>query len=230
MKKVSFFNLKKSFEVYEKEINDSLIRVCSSGWYLLGKELDQFENNFSKYCGTKYCIGVGSGLDALIIILRSYKELGILKDKDEIIVPANTYIATILAIIECGLKPVFVEPDLETYNIDPYKFEKSITKHTKGIIVVHLYGPLAQMDKIIEISSKYNLITIEDSAQAHGAKNKKGFYSGSFGDASGFSFYPSKNLGSYGDAGAIVTNNKNIAHISRSIRNYGSEKKILQFI
>ncbi len=223
--KVPFFDLRKSFQSHEQEINAAVKRVLESGWYILGRELDDFEKNFAEFCGAKFCVGVGNGLDALKIIMLSYKEKGVFKDNDEVIVPANTYIATIISIIECGLKPVLVEPELETYNINPSKVKSAITKNTKAILVVHLYGQLASMDLIKELSSKYNLITIEDSAQSHGARNKMGILSGRLSDASGFSFYPTKNLGAFGDAGAIITNDKSVATISRTIRNYGSEKK-----
>lgn len=222
--KVPFFNFKKSFLYYEKEINKALKKTLLSGWYILGKELDQFEKKFADYCGAKFCIGVGNGLDALKIIIKAYKELGMLKDYDEVIVPANTYIATIISILDCGLKPIFVEPELDYYNIDPVKIEEAITKNTKAIMAVHLYGQLAKMDLIKKIASRHNLITIEDCAQAHGIK-KNGFFPGAMSDASAFSFYPSKNLGAFGDAGAIITNNKSVARLSRVIRNYGSEKK-----
>tara|TARA_B100001250_G_scaffold411040_1_gene438755 strand:+ start:1818 stop:2921 length:1104 start_codon:yes stop_codon:yes gene_type:complete len=223
--KIPFYNFKESFFTHEKEINEAVKKVFSSNWYILGKELERFENNFASYCGSKFCIGVGNGLDALKIIIRAYKELGVLKNNDEVIVPANTYIATIISILDCGLKPVLVEPELDFYNIDPSKIEDAITKNTKAIMVVHLYGQLAKMDLIKKISLKYKLITIEDCAQSHGAKNEKGISSGSLSDASGFSFYPSKNLGAFGDAGAIITNDDSVANLCKVIRNYGSEKK-----
>ena len=223
--KIPFFELKNSYLKYEDEINDVLKRVLSSGRYILGKELNNFENNFANYCGTKFCIGVGNGLDALTIIIRAYKELGIFKYGDEIIVPANTYIATILSIFECGLKPILIEPNIETYNIDPSKIENLITNKTKGLMVVHLYGQLAPMDEIKKITSNYKLILIEDSAQSHGASYRDGRKSGGLSDAAGFSFYPSKNLGTLGDSGAITTNDENIANLCRLIRNYGSGNK-----
>ena len=223
--KIPFFDFKKSFYQYEREVYDSLKKVLSSGWYILGKEVERFEDNFAKYCGSKFCIGVGNGLDALKIIMMGYKELGILKDHDEVIVPANTYIASILSILDCNLRPVLVEPSIKTYNINPSKIEEVITNKTKAILVVHLYGQLSPMKAINDIAFRYNLKVIEDSAQSHGAKNSKGISSGNLGDAGGFSFYPTKNLGSFGDAGAITTNDKDIAKVSKIIRNYGSEKK-----
>tara|TARA_B100001175_G_C19483928_1_gene628686 strand:+ start:89 stop:1192 length:1104 start_codon:yes stop_codon:yes gene_type:complete len=222
---IPFYDLKKANELYKEEISQSLKRVLLSGWYIMGKELESFERKFAKYCGSKFCIGVGNGLDALKIILKSYKELGIINDLDEIIVPANTYIATILSILDCNLKPILIDPDKKTYNIDPSQIEKYITKKTKAILVVHLYGQLAPMKEINKLGLKYNLKVIEDSAQSHGARNIDGKYSGNLGDAAGFSFYPTKNLGTIGDAGAIITSDKNIARVSRILRNYGSSKK-----
>ena len=225
--RVPFFNFKKSFLSYEKEINEAIKKTLLSGWYILGKELDEFEKKFADYCGAKFCIGVGNGLDALKIIIKAYKELGMLKDDDEVIVPANTYIATIISILDCGLKPVFVEPELDYYNIDPVKIDEAITKNTKAIMAVHLYGQLAKMDLIKKISLKYKLITIEDCAQSHGAKNEKGISSGSLSDASGFSFYPSKNLGAYGDGGAIFTRDESIAKKCRQVRVHGQSQRYL---
>ena len=222
---INFFNLSASYTAYRSEIENSLKKVLKRGNFILGKELKKFEMNFSKYCGSKYCIGVGNGLDALTIILRSYKELGVFRDQDEIIVPANTYIATIMAIVECNLKPIFVEPIIESFNIDPNKIQNSITNKTKAILVVHLYGQIASMTKINKIASKYNLKVIEDSAQSHGARESNGRLSGNLGNAAGFSFYPTKNLGAFGDAGAITTNNKNLAITTKMMRNYGFKEK-----
>jgi len=224
--KVKFLDLKKINNQYREEIIEAITKVVDSGWYILGEEVEKFEEEFAKYCGTKYAIGVGSGLDALKLIIRGYKELGIFKEGDEIIVPANTYIATILAITEERLKPVLVEPKLETYLIDPDKIEEKITERTKAIMVVHLYGQTCEMDKIWNIAKKYGLKIIEDSAQAHGAfyKDKK---AGNLGDASGFSFFPSKNLGALGDGGVITTNDEELANIVRYLRNYGSIKKYI---
>ncbi|WP_299238821.1 DegT/DnrJ/EryC1/StrS family aminotransferase [Sulfurihydrogenibium sp.] len=221
---IPFLDLKKLNAQYRDELIEACTRVIDSGWYILGKEVEEFEKEFANYCGTKYAIGVGNGLDALTLILRAYKELGILSDGDEVIVPANTYIATILAITNNNLIPVLVEPDIDTYLIDPDKIEENITSKTKAIMVVHLYGQTCEMDKINEIAKKYNLKVIEDSAQSHGAyyKDKR---SGNLADASGFSFYPGKNLGALGDAGAITTNDDQLAEVLKALRNYGSRKK-----
>ncbi|MCX7736290.1 MAG: DegT/DnrJ/EryC1/StrS family aminotransferase [Candidatus Kapabacteria bacterium] len=206
------------------EIQEAMIRAFSSGWYILGKEVTEFENEFASFCGVTHCIGVANGLDALILILRAYKELGLIKDGDEVLVPANTYIATILSISHNNLTPVLIEPDINTYNINPKLIEEKINSKTKAIMPVHLYGRAAQMDEINEIAKKYNLKVIEDSAQAQGAIYK-GKRAGNLGDASGFSFYPGKNLGALGDAGAITTNDDELAHTVRVLRNYGSQQK-----
>ncbi len=221
---IQFLDLKSINDQYKKELLDAIQNVTNSGWYILGEEVERFEKEFANYCGTKYAVGVGSGLDALRLIIRGYKELEIFKEKEEIIVPANTYIASILAITEERLIPVLVEPDLETYLIDPEKIEEKITERTKAIMVVHLYGQTCDMDKIWKIAKKYNLKIIEDSAQAHGAfyKDKK---AGNLGDASGFSFYPGKNLGALGDGGVVTTNDKELAEVVIALRNYGSHKK-----
>jgi len=223
-KKVQFLDLKNTNLNYYSEFEKSFDNVLKSGWFILGEEVKKFEEEFSSYCGVKHCIGVANGLDALILILRAYKEMGIFREGDEVIVPANTYIATILAISENRLKPVLVEPDINTYLINPEKIEEVITEKTRAIVVVHLYGQTCEMDKINKIAKKYNLKVIEDSAQSHGAyyKNKR---CGSLGDASGFSFYPGKNLGALGDGGAITTNDDELADLVRTIRNYGSKKK-----
>lgn len=223
---VKFLDLYKINQQYRKEIDKAIKKVLDSGYYLLGNELKDFEENFTKYIGTKYCIGTANGLDALRLIINGYKELGIFKEGDEIIVPSNTFIASMLSISENKLIPVLVEPDLDTYNINPNLIEEKITKKTKAIMVVHLYGQVVQMDKIWKLAKKYNLKVIEDSAQAHGVsyKNKK---AGNLGDASGFSFYPAKNLGALGDGGAITTNDKKLAEIVRALRNYGSEEKYI---
>ena len=221
---IPFLNLKKINAQYRDELIEACMRVIDSGWYILGKEVEEFEKEFAEYCGVKYAIGVANGLDALTLILRAYKELGILSDGDEVIAPANTYIATILAISNNNLLPVLVEPDINTYLINPEKIEEKITSKTKAIMPVHLYGQTCEMDKINKIAKKYNLKVIEDSAQSHGAYfgNKK---SGNLGDASGFSFYPGKNLGAIGDAGAVTTNDEQLANTIKAIRNYGSHKK-----
>ena len=221
---VPFLNLKaitaKDTELIKRSVND----IIDSGWYILGESVKQFEHEFASYCGTKNCIGVANGLDALILILRAYKELGVMNDGDEVIVPANTYIASILSISANNLVPVLVEPDINNYLIDPEKIEAQITPKTKAIMVVHLYGQVTPMTKICELAKKYNLKVIEDSAQSHGAyyKDKR---CGNLGDASGFSFYPGKNLGALGDGGAVTTNDDKLAAVIRAIANYGSEVK-----
>lgn len=222
--KIPFLDLKAVNAPYEKEIKEAMKRVVDTGWYLLGSEVEAFEEEFSNYVGVNHTVGVANGLDALRIILRAYMEMGEIKEGDEVIVPANTYIATILSITDNRLKPVLVEPNIYTYNIDPNRIEDKITNRTKAIMIVHLYGQNAYTEKIGKLCRKYNLKLIEDAAQAHGAcfKDKR---VGSLGDAAGFSFYPGKNLGALGDAGAICTNNNELAKICRLLGNYGSEKK-----
>ena len=217
---INFLNLKVINQVYENEINKAIQAVLDSGWYIMGKQLEAFEREFSSYCGTKYCVGVANGLDALTLIIRGY-DFGY---GDEIIVPANTYIASILAVSANGVKPVLVEPDILTYNIDPKKIENAITNKTKAILVVHLYGRVAEMESILKIAQKYNLKVIEDSAQAHGAMYH-GNKAGNLGNASGFSFYPGKNLGALGDGGAVTTNDEILYQKILALRNYGSHKK-----
>jgi dTDP-4-amino-4,6-dideoxygalactose transaminase len=221
---IPFLSLKSITEKYSDEIHAAVQRVVDSGWYLQGKENETFENNYAKYIGSKYCIGVANGLDALIWIVKAYKELGFFNDGDEIIVPANTYIASILAITENNLKPVLVEPTFENLEIDDNKIEERITSKTKGIMIVHLYGRCAYTDKIGELCKKYNLKLIEDNAQAHGCRFG-GKRTGSLGDAAGHSFYPGKNLGALGDAGAVTTDNQELAECVRALANYGSAKK-----
>jgi len=204
----------------DQELRAAFERVYARSWYIQGVEDDSFEKLFAEYCNAKYCVGVGNGLDALILILKS---LGI-KEGDEIIVPSNTYIASALAVTYAGAVPIFVEPDIKTYNIDPSKVESAITDRTKAIMPVHLYGQACNMDLIMQIARKHNLFVVEDCAQAHGA-TYKGKKVGTFGDAAGFSFYPGKNLGALGDAGAIITNNKAIADKVRALGNYGSDYK-----
>lgn len=221
---IPFLDLKDLNAKYRAELIEACTRVIDSGWYIQGNECKEFDNEFAQYCGTKYAIGVANGLDALILILRAYKELGIMNDGDEVIVPSNTYIASILAISQNNLVPVLVEPDINTYLINPSKIEEKITSKTKAILPVHLYGQTCEMDKINEIAKKYNLKVIEDSAQSHGAyyKDKR---SGNLGDASGFSFYPGKNLGALGDGGAVTTNDEELANTIKALGNYGSHKK-----
>lgn len=221
---IKFLDLYKINELHRAEIDEAIKRVLDSGWYLLGKEVESFEKEFAEYCGTKFCIGVANGLEALTLIFRAYKELGILKDGDEVIVPANTYIASILSVTDNNLKAVPVEPDLNTYLIDPKEIEKAITPRTRAILPVHLYGRLCDMDSINAIAKKHNLIVIEDSAQSHGAL-RNGIRSGAFGNASGFSFYPGKNLGCLGDGGCVTTNDEELANAIKALHNYGSHKK-----
>ncbi|WP_316737878.1 DegT/DnrJ/EryC1/StrS family aminotransferase [Pedobacter aquatilis] len=222
---IKFLDLKKINETYRDRFKEAFNRVLDSGWYIMGNELTKFENEFANYCKVRHAIGVANGLDALILIIRAYKELGVFKDGDEIIVPANTYIASILAISANNLVPVLVEPNLQSYNIDSNLVELHITSNTVAILPVHLYGQLADMNSIVKIAAKYNLKIIEDCAQAHGAKDKNGQIAGSFGDAAGFSFYPGKNLGALGDAGAITTNDDKLASTLKALLNYGSHKK-----
>ena len=221
---IKFLDLKKINEPYENAFQEKLKSFLERGWYILGDEVAAFETNFARYCGSKYCIGVGNGFDALVLIFKAYIQLGKLQKGDEVIVPANTYIASILAVLEADLVPVLVEPKLETFNINPDLIQEKITLKTKVILVVHLYGQLAEMDKINEIANQNNLLVIEDAAQAHGAISefKK---SGNRSNAAAFSFYPGKNLGALGDGGAVTTNDSELAKTIKSLRNYGSEKK-----
>ena len=221
---IKFLDLQKVTAKYADEIHEAVSRVVDSGWYLQGQENENFERHYSEYIGTKYTVGVANGLDALIWILRGYIELGVMRPGDEVIVPANTYIATILAITENGLKPVLVEPDIDTYQIDDRLIEEAVTPRTKAIMIVHLYGCCAYTDKIGEICKKYNLKLLEDNAQAHGCLYN-GRRTGSLGDAAAHSFYPGKNLGALGDAGAVTTNDKELAETIRALANYGSVKK-----
>ena len=218
--KIPFVTFKPLEAELDKDIRDAFERVYTRSWYIEGKEDEAFEKAFAEYCDSKYCVGVGNGLDALFLALKA---LGI-KAGDEVIVPSNTYIATALAVTYVGATPVFVEPDIRTFNIDANKIENAITEKTKVIIPVHLYGQACDMDPIMEIAKKYKLYVVEDCAQAHGA-TYKGKVIGSFGDAAGFSFYPGKNLGALGDAGAIITNNENVASKVRILGNYGSDYK-----
>ncbi len=233
---IKFLDLQKITAKYDTEIKQAVDRVIDSGWYLQGKENERFETNYANYIGVKHCIGVANGLDALIWIIRAYIEMGIMNEGDEIIVPANTYIASILAITENNLKPILVEPDLNTYQMDDSLIEKAITSKTKAIMIVHLYGQCAYTEKIGELCKKYKLKLIEDNAQAVGclysrqsavsseqqAVNKK---TGSIGDAAGHSFYPGKNLGALGDGGAVTTNDDELAKVVRALANYGSTQK-----
>ena len=226
MKEIPFFDLKCVNDRYNAELEQALKRALDSGWYILGDEKERFEKEFANYCGTKHCIGVGNGLDAIRLILLSYKELGRIKEADEVIVPTNTFIATALSVSQCGMTPVFADCDAKTYNIDPHSVEEKITSKTKAIIAVHLYGQIAPMNKLKDIADKYNLLLIEDAAQAHGAVYD-GEKAGNLSDAAAFSFYPVKNMGALGDAGAVTTNNTELAGIVRSLSNYGSEEKYI---
>ena len=221
---IKFLDLKAINDSFEPDLSLAIKEVIDSGWYLLGNKVKAFEKEYREYIGSKHCIGVANGLDALRLILRAYIELGIMKEGDEIIVPANTFIATILAVTDNRLKPILIEPDIHTYNIDPFKIEEKINTRTKGIIIVHLYGQNSMHPEIQRLVDKYNLLLIEDNAQASGC-----FYgskrTGALGHAAGHSFYPGKNLGSLGDSGAITTNNDDLDSLIRSLANYGSSKK-----
>lgn len=221
---VPFLSLHDVTAKYKEEIHEAVLRVVDSGWYLQGKENEQFERHYADYIGTKYCVGCANGLDALIWIFRAYIELGVMQSGDEIIVPANTYIATILAITENGLKPVLIEPNPKTLEIDDTLIECAITPKTKAICIVHLYGRNACTQHILDLCRKYNLKLVEDNAQAHGCEFN-GKKTGSLGDASGHSFYPGKNLGALGDAGAVTTNDEDLAKTIRALANYGSQCK-----
>lgn len=221
---ISFLDLKRVNARFSAELLEACARVIDSGWYIGGSELASFEKEFAEYCGTRYCVGVANGLDALTLVLRAWKELGRLKDGDKVIVPANTYIASILSITENRLEPVLVEPDPRTYNIDPGKVKGAVSAKTKAILPVHLYGQAAGMPAIMEIANKHQLLVLEDAAQAHGAIIS-GRKVGGWGHASGFSFYPGKNLGALGDAGAVTTDDEELAYTVRVLGNYGSEKK-----
>lgn len=221
---VPFLSLKAVTAAHSDEIHDAVRRVVDSGWYLQGKENERFESEYSRYIGVKHTIGVANGLDALICIFRAYIELGVMKPGDEVIVPANTYIASIIAITENGLVPVLVEPSIDTYQIDDSLIEEKITFKTKAILVVHLYGQCAYTDQIGRLCTKHGLKLVEDNAQAHGCMYK-GKKTGSLGDVAGHSFYPGKNLGAFGDAGAVTTDDAELAVAVRAIANYGSTKK-----
>lgn len=222
---IKFLDLYKVNQGYKKELVEAFERVLDSGWYIMGEELKAFEKEFANYCETKHAIGVANGLDALILIIRAYKELSIFKEGDEIIVPANTYVASVLAISANNLVPVLVEPDINTYNINPSLIVEKISSRTVAILPVHLYGQLCDMDAINIIAKKHNLKVIEDCAQSHGASDDKLKRAGNFGDAAGFSFYPGKNLGALGDAGAVTTNDDLLADTIRALLNYGSHVK-----
>jgi len=221
---IKFLDLYSINQAHKQELKDAFERVLDAGWFIMGAELKKFENDFAAYCGTKHAIGVANGLDALILIIRAYKELEVFEEGDEIIVPSNTFIASILAVSANNLVPILVEPDIDTYNINPALIEARITPKTKAILPVHLYGQLCDMENINRIAQKHNLKVIEDCAQSHGAA-ANGRKAGNFGDAAGFSFYPGKNLGALGDGGAIVTNDDELASALRALANYGSHIK-----
>ncbi|HBK4841894.1 MULTISPECIES: DegT/DnrJ/EryC1/StrS family aminotransferase [Enterobacter cloacae complex] len=221
---ISFLNLAKINNQYKEEITEAFARVLDSGWYIGGAELKKFEKAFADYCGVKFALGVANGLDALTLTLRAWKLMGKLKDGDKVIVPANTYIASVLSITENKLQPVFVEPDADTFNLSVENVEKHLDANVKCILAVHLYGQICPMDKLKEIADKHSILILEDSAQAHGAE-LNGIKTGNWGDASGFSFYPGKNLGALGDAGMITTNDPDLADVLTALRNYGSFKK-----
>ena len=222
---IPFLSLKEVTALHGEEINAAVRRVVNSGWYLQGEENERFENNYAAYIGTRYAVGCANGLDALIWIFRAYIEMGVMKPGDEVIVPANTYIATILAITENGLKPILIEPRLDTLEMDENKIEERITKRTRAIVVVHLYGRLAWSENISAICHRHGLKLIEDNAQAHGCMTADGRKTGALGDAAGHSFYPGKNLGALGDGGAVTTNDTELAEAIRALANYGSQKK-----
>ena len=224
---IKFLDLQKLNKRYETDFVKAHQEFLQSGLYILGSKVSQFESNFADYCGTKHCIGVANGLDALVLILRGYIELGKLQKGDKVIVPANTFIASILAIIEAGLEPVLVEPDHDSFNISIEGINEAISLKTRAIMPVHLYGQLANMDAINMLAKELNLIVVEDAAQAHGAFNKQNIKAGNFGHAAGFSFYPAKNLGALGDGGAITTNDDKLAKTIKKIRNYGCSSKYI---
>ena len=223
---IKFLDIQKINAQYNKELKAVASRVIDSGWYLMGKELENFETNYASFCGTNFCLGVANGLDALRLIFKAYIEMGVMKKGDEVIVPAHTYIASVLAISDNGLVPVFVEPNLETFNLDSEKIESVITNKTRCILAVHLYGQISIDQKILELCKRFNLKLVEDGAQSHGAVwNSK--ISGGIGNAAGHSFYPGKNLGALGDAGAVTTNDKELANVISALRNYGSKVKYI---
>ena len=222
---IHFLNLKKINQPFEAAFQKKMKQFLEGGWYVLGNEVKQFETDFANYCGTKHCIGVGNGLDALVLIFKAYIHLVKLQKGDEVIVPANNYIASILAFLQADLVPVLVEPRLATYNLNPEEIEAKITSKTKAILPVHLYGQLCEMKAINEIAQKYNLLVIEDAAQAHGSQFSENETAGNLSNAAAFSFYPGKNLGALGDAGAITTNDDALAAVLFSMRNYGSKVK-----
>jgi dTDP-4-amino-4,6-dideoxygalactose transaminase len=224
---IKFLDLKKINEQNSEAFEKAYHRMMDSGWYILGSQVKCFEENFSNYCNSKFCISVANGLDALNLIFKAYIEIGLLKPNDEVIVPANTFIASVLAISMNNLNPIFVEPLIETYNIDPDLVEKCITPNTKAILAVHLYGQICDIKKLSEIAKKYKLLLIEDAAQAHGAADDNGNLTGNLAHAAAFSFYPGKNLGALGDGGAITTNDLKLSKVLKAMSNYGSSEKYI---
>lgn len=223
---IKYFELQRVSDSFEPELSEAINRVIKSGWYIQGNENAKFESRFAEYCGAKYCVGTGNGMDALTLIFMAYQQLGIMQPGDEVIVPANTCIATIIGVLRAGLKPILCEPCWGTCNINPEKIEECITSRTRAILPVHLYGRCADMDPILAIAHRYHLKVVEDVAQAHGAVYK-GKHAGHLGDAAAFSFYPSKNLGALGDGGAVVTDDEEVASLARSLGNYGSSAKYI---
>ena len=223
---IKYFELQRVSDSFEPELSEAINRVIKSGWYIQGNENAKFESRFAEYCGAIYCVGTGNGMDALTLIFMAYQQLGIMQPGDEVIVPANTCIATIIGVLRAGLKPILCEPCWDTCNINPEKIEECITSRTRAILPVHLYGRCADMDPILAIAHRYHLKVVEDVAQAHGAVYK-GKHAGHLGDAAAFSFYPSKNLGALGDGGAVVTDDEEVASLARSLGNYGSSAKYI---
>ena len=223
---IKYFELQRVSDSFEPELSEAINRVIKSGWYIQGNENAKFESRFAEYCGAKYCVGTGNGMDALTLIFMAYQQLSIMQPGDEVIVPANTCIATIIGVLRAGLKPILCEPCWDTCNINPEKIEECITSRTRAILPVHLYGRCADMDPILAIAHRYHLKVVEDVAQAHGAVYK-GKHAGHLGDAAAFSFYPSKNLGALGDGGAVVTDDEEVASLARSLGNYGSSAKYI---
>jgi dTDP-4-amino-4,6-dideoxygalactose transaminase len=222
---IKFLDLQKINAQYQDEFHQKMQLVLDKGWFILGDEVKQFEANFANYTNSKYCIGVGNGLDAIVLIFKAYIQLGLMQKGDEVIVPSNTYIASILGVLQADLVPVFVEPKLGTFNINPDLISEKITSKTRAILPVHLYGQICEMDKILEIANQHNLIVVEDAAQSHGAILEFRNQNSDIRIAQAYSFYPGKNLGALGDAGAITTNDEELAKVLFSLRNYGSEKK-----
>lgn len=222
---IKFLDLQKLHQRDKEAYMKAFESVLDSGWFITGNQLNAFEEEFAEYCGTRHAIGVANGLDALILSMEAYKEMGKLKPGDKVLVPSNTYIASILGISKAGLRPVLVEPDPKSYNIDPVRFEAAFSQDVKAILPVHLYGQLADMNAINAFAEAHDLLVIEDAAQAHGAISREGKRAGNLGHAAGFSFYPGKNLGALGDGGAITTNDSELAEVLLALRNYGSQKK-----